>query len=291
MRKLSVAGGYGDRATQKFNLTYAAMYEDTKRIKGTDRDWANHIDFGASGGLQYANVYGAHGTDAGTLSIGGNRFADPGCLPGSKLPYPSGAEWFPSPTRNGCLSATAEFTDLVKPRRLADDALVEVGEEGVGEQGQVRRDVPVQRGRRAGAARRLDQVGEFRRRRQAAVAGRRREPFGAARIRQLGTGQAVRVGEAVAADRQRAGVGAVGAVHVGVLQAAAGAEVDVVGPVAVGALDALGVLVHRGVGQVEFLRGAVAVAAGHRQLAHVAAAQRGGAVAGAQVARPGSSGA
>lgn len=119
VRKLSVAGGYGDRATQKFNLTYAAMYEDTKRIKGTDRDWANHIDFGASGGLQYANVYGAHGTDAGTLSIGGNRFADPECLAGSKLPYPSGAEWFPSPTRNGCLSATAEFTDLVKPSRRA----------------------------------------------------------------------------------------------------------------------------------------------------------------------------
>jgi iron complex outermembrane receptor protein len=117
VRKLSVAGGFGDRATQKFNLTYAAMYEDTKRIKGTERDWANHIDFGARGGLQYANVYGAHGTDAGTLSIGGNRFADPECLAGSKLPYPSGAEWFPSPTRNGCLSATAEFTDLVKPSR------------------------------------------------------------------------------------------------------------------------------------------------------------------------------
>ncbi|WGG52625.1 TonB-dependent siderophore receptor [Rugamonas sp. DEMB1] len=117
VRKLSVAGGFGDRATQKFNLTYAAMVEDTKRIKGTERDWANHIDFGARGGLQYANVYGAHGTDAGTLSIGGNRFADPECLAGSKLPYPSGAEWFPSPTRNGCLSATAEFTDLVKPSR------------------------------------------------------------------------------------------------------------------------------------------------------------------------------
>ncbi|MBJ7312128.1 TonB-dependent receptor [Rugamonas sp. CCM 8940] len=113
--KLSIAGGFGDRATQKFNLTYAAMVEDTKRIKGTDRDWANHIDFGARGGLQFINTYGAHGTDPGTLSIGGNRFADPECAAGSKLPYPSGAEWFPSPTRNGCLSAAAEYTDLVKP--------------------------------------------------------------------------------------------------------------------------------------------------------------------------------
>lgn len=112
--KFSVAGGFGDRGVQKFNITYAAMYEDNKRIKGTDREWANHIDFtNRPGGLQYANVYGAHGTEPGTLSIGGNRFPDPECLEKSKLPYPSGDEWFPSPTRNGCLSAAAEFRDLV----------------------------------------------------------------------------------------------------------------------------------------------------------------------------------
>lgn len=116
--KFSVAGGFGDRATQKFNVTYAAMVEDNKRIKGTDREWANRIDFtNKPGGLNYANVYGAHGTGPGTLAIGKTRFPDPECAESAKKPYPNGAEWFPSPIRNGCLAAAAEYNDLVSASR------------------------------------------------------------------------------------------------------------------------------------------------------------------------------
>ncbi len=119
--KFSIAGGYGNRATDKYNLVYTFSAEDDKRIRCVDRDLANRFDFtNKPGGVQYPSVYGAGANGmggAGTLSIGGNRFPDPECPKSSQLPYPSGAEWFPSPTRNGCLKSTAEFTDLVKPSR------------------------------------------------------------------------------------------------------------------------------------------------------------------------------
>ncbi len=119
--KASLTGGFGDRATDKYNVIYTLSAEDNKRIRGVDREWANRIDFtDKPGGVQYLSVYGAGQNGmggAGTLSIGGNRMPDPECEKRSQLPYPSGADWFPSPTRNGCLKAYAEFRDLVSPSK------------------------------------------------------------------------------------------------------------------------------------------------------------------------------
>lgn len=117
--KFSVAGGFGDRAKDNYNVVYTFSAEDNKRIRGVDREWANRIDFSNNpGGIAYTSVYGAGANGMGgpgTLSVGGNRMPDPECEKRSQLPYPNFPDWFPSPTRNGCLTATAEFTDLVKP--------------------------------------------------------------------------------------------------------------------------------------------------------------------------------
>ncbi len=117
--KFSLTGGFGNRATDKYNISYSLSAEEQKRIRGVDRDWANHIDFtNKPGGVQYANVYGAIANGQagpGTLAIGSNRFPDPECAKSAQMPYPSGADWFPSAIRNGCLHGTAEFSDLVKP--------------------------------------------------------------------------------------------------------------------------------------------------------------------------------
>lgn len=115
--KVSLSGGFGDRDVQKFNVTYSASYEKTDRIKGVDRDWANKTDFtGHQGGLNQLGVFGNKGSDPGTLSFGGShRMPDPECAPGNTGPYPSGAEWHPLPTRNGCLYPAAGGLDLVRP--------------------------------------------------------------------------------------------------------------------------------------------------------------------------------
>jgi iron complex outermembrane receptor protein len=115
--KASISGGFGDRAVQNFNVTYSASYENGKSIKGTDREWANKIDFTHSpGGLFQGGVYGAKGTDPGTLSTGGSqRMPDPECRADHVKPYPDAPEWFAAANRNACLYAAAESIDLVKP--------------------------------------------------------------------------------------------------------------------------------------------------------------------------------
>lgn len=117
VNKVSLSGGFGDRDTQKFNVTYSASYEQSKRIRGVDRDWANKTDFtGHKGGLYQGNVYGAKGTDPGTLSLGGSeRRPDPECDAAHAKPYPDAPEWFAAANRNACFYSEAEARDLVRP--------------------------------------------------------------------------------------------------------------------------------------------------------------------------------
>ncbi|WP_374355272.1 TonB-dependent receptor [Chitinimonas sp.] len=115
--RASLAGGLGDRSTQGFNLTYALSYEERKAIKATDRDWSNLLDFrGKPGGLFQGSVYGAKGTDPGTLSLGGRqRQPDPACPANRILPYPNVPEIGAGPDRIGCYYAPAEGENLLHP--------------------------------------------------------------------------------------------------------------------------------------------------------------------------------
>ncbi|MET3133227.1 iron complex outermembrane receptor protein [Oxalobacteraceae bacterium GrIS 1.11] len=115
--KVSLSGGFGDRDAQKFNVTYSASYEDSKRIRAVDRKWSNTEDFtNRPGGLHMGNGYGAKGSDPGTLSLGGaQRMPDPECAPNHVKPYPDAPEWRAGPNRNACMYSTAESVDLVRP--------------------------------------------------------------------------------------------------------------------------------------------------------------------------------
>ncbi len=114
--KASVSGGFGDRGQDNFNLTYALSAEKTQAIRGKDRDWANKTDFTSMGGLYQGSVYGAKGTDPGTLSLGGSqRMPDPACDAAHKKPYPDAPEWFAAQNRNACMYSTAEGIDLRSP--------------------------------------------------------------------------------------------------------------------------------------------------------------------------------
>ncbi|MBC3862656.1 TonB-dependent receptor [Undibacterium jejuense] len=115
--KFSVSGGFGDRAKSNFNVTYGASFEQAKAIHGVDRPWANKTDFTSMpGGLFQGGVYGAKGTDPGTLSTGGSqRMPDPECSASHVKPYPDAPEWFAAPNRNACMYAQAESQDLAHP--------------------------------------------------------------------------------------------------------------------------------------------------------------------------------
>lgn len=115
--KFSISGGFGDRSKDNFNLTYAASFEDAKAIRGVDRPWANKTDFtGSPGGLYQGGVYGAKGTDPGTLSLGGSqRMPDPECSADHIKPYPDAPEWFAASNRNACMYSAAESKNLARP--------------------------------------------------------------------------------------------------------------------------------------------------------------------------------
>ncbi|CAN5813003.1 TonB-dependent receptor [soil metagenome] len=116
--KISVSGGFGDRATQNFNVTYAASYEDTKAIRAVDRPWTSNGDFSnKEGGLIFGGVYGNRGSDPGTLSLGGSqRMPDPECRADHIKPYPDAPEWFAAKNRNACFYAPGENINLVRPQ-------------------------------------------------------------------------------------------------------------------------------------------------------------------------------
>jgi iron complex outermembrane receptor protein len=115
--RVAVSGGFGDRATQDFNVTYSASAEKRTAIRAVDRAWTQNGDFtNRRGGLIQGGVYGATGTDPGTLSLGGSqRMPDPECAKDHIKPYPDAPEWFAAPNRNACFYAPGEGRNLVAP--------------------------------------------------------------------------------------------------------------------------------------------------------------------------------
>ncbi|QDQ26130.1 TonB-dependent receptor [Chitinimonas arctica] len=118
--KAAISGGFGDRAEQKFNVSYTLSFENRKAINAADRDWTRSKtgDFrDKPGGLIQGGVYGAKGTDPGTLSLGGSqRMPDPECAADHIRPYPNAPEWGASPTRNACFYTQAEGEELLHPQ-------------------------------------------------------------------------------------------------------------------------------------------------------------------------------
>lgn len=107
--KASIGGGIGNRAEDKYNLTFAFAAENSKAINMADRPWANRYDFRKDGGLFQGNVYGANGDDPGTLSFtSADRFPDPACAKERQLAYFNAPEWFASSKKTGCFYTPAE---------------------------------------------------------------------------------------------------------------------------------------------------------------------------------------